>query len=198
MDILTVVNFFYKLRRKVFLLWYKIFFKKIGYHSAIQPPLFFHNPQFVEIGDNVYIGPFCRIEVPLRENDKVNPKLVIGSGTDIQHSVNIYCSKSLIIGENVLIASGCLITDNNHGINPEGDKYLSQSLTVRPTIIEQGVWLGERVCVLAGAQIGERSIIGANSVVTGKIPPYSIAVGNPAKVIKTYDFETKCWVARDT
>ncbi|MBL4677498.1 MAG: hypothetical protein JKY70_15040 [Mucilaginibacter sp.] len=63
----------------------------------------------------------------------------------------------------------------------------------KPVIIEDNVWIGETVSVLPGVTIGKGSIIGASAVVTKNIPPYSIAVGNPAKVIKTYNFESNSW-----
>ena len=71
--------------------------------------------------------------------------------------------------------------------------YGNQKLTVRNVVIEDGVWLGQRVCVLSGVTIGAHSIIGANSVVTKNIPPYCIAVGAPARVIKCWNFEAAEW-----
>ena len=56
------------------------------------------------------------------------------------------------------------------------------------------MWIGEKVTVLPGITIGEKSIIGANSVVTKDIPPFCIAAGNPASIIKRYDFEKHEWV----
>ena len=54
-------------------------------------------------------------------------------------------------------------------------------------------WVGEKVIIMPGVTIGDRSIIGAGAIVTRDIPPYSIAVGNPAKVIKRYNFKTHSW-----
>ena len=62
-----------------------------------------------------------------------------------------------------------------------------------PIKIEKNVWIGELCCILQGVTIGEGSIIGAMSVVTKDIPPYTIAVGSPAKLIKRYNFENKKW-----
>jgi acetyltransferase-like isoleucine patch superfamily enzyme len=80
------------------------------------------------------------------------------------------------------------ITDNSHGsftreqldIRPNYRPLISKG----PVIIEENVWIGEMVCIMPGVTIGRGSIIGANAVVTKSIPPYSIAAGVPAKVIK--------------
>jgi len=63
-----------------------------------------------------------------------------------------------------------------------------------PVVIENGVWIGESVAVLPGAHIGYGSVIGANSVVKGVIPPGSIAVGTPARVIKRFDSGSQQWL----
>ncbi|MCR5188785.1 MAG: hypothetical protein K6C97_07595 [Treponema sp.] len=74
---------------------------------------------------------------------------------------------------------------NEHPVN--------RKLSAKPVINHDDVWIGEMVSILPGVEIGKGAIIGANAVVTKSIPKYSIAVGNPAKVIKKYNFETKLW-----
>jgi len=68
-----------------------------------------------------------------------------------------------------------------------------QKVTTAPIVIEDEVWLGANVVVVAGVTIGKHSVVAAGAVVTKSIPPYSVAVGNPARVIKQYNFETKKW-----
>jgi lipopolysaccharide O-acetyltransferase len=81
-------------------------------------------------------------------------------------------------------------------MDPEAERgYSPQDIVIKDVIIGEGVWLGQRVCVLPGVTIGAHSIIGAGGIVTRDIPPYSIAVGIPAKVIKIWNFERKCWEA---
>ena len=67
-------------------------------------------------------------------------------------------------------------------------------LSAKSMIIHDDVWIGELVSVFPGVEIGKGAIIGANSVVTKSVPEYCIVAGNPAKVIKKYDFESKQWI----
>ena len=109
--------------------------------------------------------------------------------------------KSVKIGNDVLFASNVFISDHTHG-SYSGDM---QSNPLQPpnereivcgnVEIGDKVWIGENVAVLLGVSIGESSIIGANSVVTKDIPAFSIAVGSPARVIKTWDKAAEKWVA---
>jgi acetyltransferase-like isoleucine patch superfamily enzyme len=179
------------------LLLYKSIFYQIGSQTTLSSPLYTHHPEYIKIGHRVFIGPSCRIEAhPANPKEsKRNPILTIGNGVTLGHRVLLSSRHSLVIEDNVLIAGGCYVSDNNHAIDPEGPRYLEQPLTFAPTKIGQGAWLGHNVCVLAGAHIGERSVIGAGSVVRGIIPPYCIAVGAPARVVKRYSFKKKQWVS---
>ena len=91
------------------------------------------------------------------------------------------------LGQHVFVAGF------NHGYADAHKNSSEQALDIRPTIIEEEAHIGANSVVLAGVTIGKRSQVGAGSVVTKNIPPYSIAVGNPAKVIKTYNHETQQW-----
>ena len=81
----------------------------------------------------------------------------------------------------------------NHGF-ADGSKNSSvQPLDIRPTVIEDEAHIGANSVIVAGIRVGRRSQIGAGSVVTRDVPPFSVAVGNPAKVIKSYNHQTKQW-----
>jgi len=190
-------NLFAKIKIKLDKLWtlsiLKIQFYKIGKKVVIQSPRYIYNSPSIQIDNNVTIGPNCRIEA-YNIDGLNNPSLIISEGASIQHGVHIYSAGKLIIERDCLIASGCMITDNNHGKSPVSGPYSGQSLEARATYIGRNVWLGENVAVLAGSNIGDNSIIGANSVVTGTIPENSIAAGIPARVIKKYDFILNKWI----
>ena len=100
----------------------------------------------------------------------------------------------ITIGDDVLFASNVLVTNENHGMNPESNEpYMNQALNSKDVKIGDGCWIGEKVIILPGVSIGEKCIIGAGSVVTKSVPNYSIVVGNPAKIIKKYNFNIKRW-----
>lgn len=174
-------------------------FRVFGTNSGIIKPFELMNPKNIIIGSDVRIGPGCSISTYNNHFQyKHSPIMMIGDRSKITGKARITCAQKIIIKEDVLIASGVYITDLNHGMDPlDNVSYSYQPLECRDVFIDKGVWIGERVCILPGAHIGEKSIIGANSVVTGNIPPYCIAAGIPARVIKKFDFNKKKWVRVD-
>jgi lipopolysaccharide O-acetyltransferase len=132
--------------------------------------------------------------------ESFNPRIIIGNHVAISRWSHIAAVHRVEIGDGVLIGSGVIITDHNHGrydgpfSSPEIPP-LSRSLdSGRGVVVGRNVWLGDGVVVSPGSEIGEGSVIGANSVVTGFVPPFTIAVGAPARPVKQYDFNSKAWV----
>jgi acetyltransferase-like isoleucine patch superfamily enzyme len=111
-------------------------------------------------------------------------KLSIGHNTYINRRTFLDVIDSLSIGNDVAIGPGCYITDHDHGIGAD-QPVLRQEMVSAPTRIEDAVWIGANVVVLKGVTIGRGTIVGAGSVVTRSLPPNSIAVGVPAKVIRS-------------
>lgn len=105
----------------------------------------------------------------------------IGTGTFPGLSPHCYLqgNNGIIFGNNVRIAPGCTIISSNH--DPEN---YSKHIKCGPIRIGNNVWLGANAVILPTVQIGDNVVIGAGSVVTTDIPPNSIAVGNPCRVIK--------------
>ncbi len=132
---------------------------------------------FLEIGDNTYIHEYVYIRlyggyIKIGKNCSINPFCVL------------YGHGGLTIGDNVRIAAHCTIIPSNHIFDRIDIPIFEQGETMIGIKIEDDVWLGTGVKVLDGVIIGKGSVIGAGSVVTRSIPPYSVAVGIPAKVIK--------------
>ena len=159
----------------------------------------------ITLGDNFRAGESLRLEAIGEYGEQIfAPSIDIGENVTFNDFVHIGCVESIKIGNNVLLASKIFITDHNHGCYSADEVSLHQSpeippadrnLSCSPVCIEDNVWIGEFVSVLPGSFIGRGSIVGANSVVNGYIPEYSIAVGSPARVVKTYDHNKKLWLA---
>ncbi|WP_421157400.1 DapH/DapD/GlmU-related protein [Aeromonas dhakensis] len=179
----------------------EVIFTKIRFRNAkiIRTPFECRGKKLFKIGHGFTTGRYCRLEAHGSEGTKV----IIGERCQINDSVHIAAADSIVIGDDVLIASRVFITDLNHG-SYSGEEHShpdsicrERMLHTKPVLIESNVWLGEGVVVLPGVTIGKASIIGANSVVSRDIPANSIAVGNPARVIKRFDFQCGQWVAVD-
>lgn len=89
------------------------------------------------------------------------------------------------IGNDVRIGAHCMIVGGNHRFDDPSKPIRTQGIEAAPITIEDDVWIGGNVNIIAGVTIGHGSVIGAGSVVTHDIPPMSVAVGSPARVIKT-------------
>ena len=97
------------------------------------------------------------------------------------------------IGNEVMLAQNIVISGLNHGYEDVTISPRQQKEICKQIIISDDVWIGSNVVITAGVTLGKHCIIGAGSVVTKDIPEFAVAVGNPAKVIKKYNPETKLW-----
>lgn len=178
--------------------------EKMGVGRGIYGARFICNPQHIFMGKRSYMGRGAHVWihdsrqqmgefVAEDKGKKIVGRLVIGDNVRIGENIKIDCYDNIEIGDNCLLASDIYITDNNHGTSIDKSSYVDVAGVRKAIRIGKGSWIGERVCILAGSNIGERCIIGTNAVVTGEIPDYSMAVGIPARVIKKYNFKTRQW-----
>ena len=139
------------------------------------------------------------------EEYKYSPRILIGVNVALSKNCHIACIAKIRIGNNVLIGSNVLITDHHHGnyaskgMTSESHSSPNSPPASRPLVgqaisIGNDVFIGDNCAVLPGANIGDGSIIGANSVVNTVIPAQHIAAGNPARIIKRYCQKSKAWV----
>jgi len=140
--------------------------------------LFQSTKHAISIEGNSIIGKHTRISCG--ENGKIKIK----SDALIDDFTYIMAHKKIEIGKNTQIASFCFITDFNHNYSNTKKPISTQGYKTKSINIGDNVWIGTHVVILPGVKIGNSSIIGAGSVVVKNIPNYSIAVGNPAKVVK--------------
>ena len=151
------------------------------------PPTALMNEQYIEIGSGTMIGPHVALSAGMVPGQECvsKPVVRIGDRCLIGRGSGIVGHFSIDIGDDVWTGHHVYITDQNHGYENVDIPISQQSMPEKPVRIGSGSWLGHGTVVLPGADIGEHVVIGANSVVTGVIPPFSVAVGAPARVVKS-------------
>jgi acetyltransferase-like isoleucine patch superfamily enzyme len=138
----------------------------------------------LEVGAHALFEPHVWVTAP------PPARVRIGEGTFLNVGVMVAAVALVEIGSHCMLANGCFVTDGNHRFDDPDKPVPWQGFTTKgPTRIGDNVWLGANVVVTSGVTIGERCVIGANSVVTQDIPPFSIAAGAPAKVLRTVTYE---------
>lgn len=146
------------------------------------------NEKYIHIGSNTMIGPQCTLSAGMVPGQQcISERIVsIGDRCLIGKGSGIVGHFSIEIGNDVWTGHNVYITDQNHGYEDVTLPISRQTMPEKPVKIGNGSWIGYGAVVLPGADIGEHVVIGANSVVTGPIPSYCVAVGSPAKVIRRY------------
>jgi len=181
-------------------LFFSLVYSKLRIPSArlCRFPIDIRGKKFIDFGSGLTTGYHCRLEAyPM--NNRKDKILVFNKNIQINDFVHIAAREKVEIDNDVLIASKVFITDICHGLYNGENPSLpdtppkDRELITKPVFIGKNVWIGEFVSILPGVIIGAGSVIGANSVVTKSIPANSIVVGNPARIIRQFNFETKRW-----
>lgn len=164
-------------------------FHRFGEGSLIMAPLStIYNEDHISIGSRTMIGENVALAAGMAPGQRcfTKPVIVIGDRCLIGRDSSIIGHLTIEIGDDVWTGPRVYVTDQNHDYTDVSRPIGSQSQPERAVYIGDGSWIGTGAVVLPGAKIGRHCTIGANSVVTGEIPDYSVAVGAPARVIKTY------------
>jgi acetyltransferase-like isoleucine patch superfamily enzyme len=172
---------------KIFSAYCSKSFSEFGKRSVIIPPLRINGEEHIKIGNSVFLGPNCWLQV-LEKKNRSSDVIEIGDKTSIVGSAIISGIEKITIEESVLIARNVYISDHMHQFEKIGVPIKDQGVfRIRPVWIKEGSWLGQNVVVGPGVTIGKGAAIGANSVVNSNIPDYATAAGNPAKIIRKFD-----------
>src|SRR4051812_6149583 len=135
----------------------------------------------LDVGEHTLLEPHVWLTLP-------DPARVrIGSGTFLNIGVMVAAMELVEIGDHCMFANGCFVTDANHRFDRLDQPVTWQGFTSKgPTRVGDNVWCGANVVITSGVTVGERCVIGANSVVTPDLPPFSIAAGVPARVLRRW------------
>ncbi|WP_221391792.1 DapH/DapD/GlmU-related protein [Dyadobacter sp. NIV53] len=167
----------------------------------------FLNPFYHHKGRNVIIRRWVRMDVVPFNHFSIGNNSVIEDFSTINNGVGdvVIGENSLVgmsnviigpvkIGDNVIFAQNIVASGLNHNYTDIYQPIHKQGVTVASITIEDDCWIGANVVVTAGVTIGKHSVIAAGTVVTKDVPPYSVAVGNPSRIIKKYDENQKQWI----
>jgi acetyltransferase-like isoleucine patch superfamily enzyme len=164
-------------------------FRRFGEGAAICVPFAaLFGEEYIELGAGCIIGPYSSLSAgvaPGHRPDHV-PVVTIGDRCLVGKGSAIVGHRSIVIGDDVFTGHHVYITDANHGYEDTSLPIGRQFAPPRPVRIGAGSWIGHGAIVLPGANIGEHVVVGAGSVVTGDLPSFSVAVGNPARVVRRH------------
>jgi acetyltransferase-like isoleucine patch superfamily enzyme len=158
-------------------------FHHFGTNSFIDRPAFLFGEGHMSIGDDVVVlrGGWFSVEEPAQAREA--PALRIGDRVGFRPYCVVSVAESVTIEDDVVIGSFTCIIDSAHTFDAGNPNIMHNPVRAEPVRIGRGTWLAERVAVLPGADIGRCCMVGANSVVRGRLPDFSIALGIPARVI---------------
>ena len=184
----------------------KQFFRKllgrVGRNVIFGRSMTLRHPRRISIGDNVVFDDYVVLDAKGSDNrgitiaDNVivgrssvisckNGNISIGENTNIAMNCFIQSAREVTIGKNVLFAAYCyVIGGGDHQIDRTDIPIIAQGQVVRGVTIEDNCWIGAGVKIQDGVTIGRDSVIGSGAVVTKDIPPFSVALGVPAKVVR--------------
>lgn len=136
------------------------------------------------------IGNYSTIEDFATVNNGLG-SVTIGSHTRI--GIGCVLIGPVSVGNEVMLAQNIVLSGLNHNYQDVNLPISRQPCTTAPIVVEDEVWIGANAVITAGVTIGKHAVVAAGSVVTKNVPPYSIVAGNPARVIKRYNFTSQQW-----
>lgn len=177
-------------------IWYiktqllKFQYGHVGRHSYIGKALFIQRKKKLFIGNNVRIYPGMRAELT-----EESAEICIQDNVSIGQNFHVVSYRGkLIIGKDTTISGNVFITNVNHDYRKIGIHVLEQDMLEAPTAIGENCFIGYGAVIMPGTILGKQCIVGANAVVSGQFPDYSVIVGVPGRVVKTFDMTKGEWV----
>ncbi|MFB0566635.1 MAG: DapH/DapD/GlmU-related protein [Candidatus Aminicenantaceae bacterium] len=185
-------------------IFFKRLFKRTGRNVVFGRNVTIRHPKRIEIGNNVIIDDNCVLDakgnsdvgISIGDNVIINRNTIlsckngiikIGDNTNIGTNCLLHSVSSLILEENILIAAYCyIVAGGNHDFKRTDIPMIQQpAISKGGILVKNDVWFGAGVKVLDGVKIDRGTIVGAGAVVTKDIPAFSIAMGTPAKVVRS-------------
>jgi acetyltransferase-like isoleucine patch superfamily enzyme len=153
-------------------------------------PVVVYGGKYISIGQYTHFDMNCFITAYDKTIDGANfsPQINIGERCNFGAFNHITAVNKIIIGDGFLSGKWVTISDNNHGDNTleqlQHEPLYRPVTSKGPVVIGNNVWVGDKATILPNVTIGDGAVIAANAVVTKDVPAYSVAAGNPAKILK--------------
>jgi acetyltransferase-like isoleucine patch superfamily enzyme len=158
-------------------------FRDFGEGSVLEAPILVQGAERISIGRKVVVGANSWLYT-----DGPEALLEIGEETRMSGHCVLSAAHHVRLGRAVLLGRNVYIADHNHGTAAPDLPILAQPLEgIRPVLIGDGAWIGQNCVILGGVTVGAGAVVGANSVVLDDVPPRSVAVGAPARVVRGLD-----------
>lgn len=158
---------------------------RLGRNVYLDQGVYLHAcPGGIEIGDDAFVMHNAELHV-FNFRDLPHAFIRIGERTFIGESVIVRGQGGVDIGKSVLIGPGAQILAINHNHGDPSEPVLDQGISGKGIVIEDGAWIGAGAIVLDGVRIGQNAVVGAGAVVTGDVPAHGVAVGVPARLLKS-------------
>lgn len=197
--LICIVRFFYNWRvfhyireKKVrfYTCWISPEFSSVGRDCSIEKMRSLIGGKYISIGNNCSIGINSQLTAHESFRDSsYSPRIEIGNNVSLGDYIHVTAINSITICDGVLTGRWVTISDHSHGhVEPEemptAPNY-RELFSKGAVYVGKNVWIGDKASIMPGVTIGEGCIVGANTVVTKDVPPYSVVVGSPAKIVKT-------------
>jgi len=172
----------------------RFLFGSYGKDVYIESHVVINRPRLVHVGDHVRIKRNTSINLHPPDKRSKEGILFIGNDVIISEGCIISACRRIVIEDNVGISPYVMIIDSSRKPGPIDRPSKEQDLKIGFVHIGADSWIAYNACIMPNVTIGKHCIIGALSVVTKDIPPYSVAIGSPAEVVKRYDLDRKEWI----
>ena len=175
-----------------------------GRGSSIAPFCVFQGAQRIRLGAGTHLRAGCHLQAvdhyegAGRKGEGATgapPALIIGDGVLIGRYCHFTAVNRIEIGRNVLFGERIVVADHDHGFqDPDKPPRIQPLSAGSPVIIGDDCWIGDGAAILAGTTLGQHVVVGANAVVTGDVPDFTVVAGNPARAVSRYDAEARKWI----
>jgi acetyltransferase-like isoleucine patch superfamily enzyme len=174
-------------------------FAAYGRDVYIHPKATISRPQYMSIGDGCRINAYASLYVHPLEKGHRGPLLVLGKGVFVGIRSILSAHYRVELKDNVMLGPNVLIADAHHRYEDVTVPVRMAGMTERSfVVVEEEAWIGMNSCIFRGVTVGKHSVVGANSIVNTDVPPYSVVVGNPCKVVKRFDHGLGKWIGCDS